>query len=141
MLSVQVLLPDNLYAQRLLALIAREGGHEASRVTAPDLTRDGVIVADRAAIERFPKLLDDVERLVLITANDGRYLASLWERGVRSVVFDSDPPSTALLAILALEMRGGLKVAEHPSCGCGGRLFRLEHSHPPAGPIGANRTH
>ncbi len=141
MLSIQVLLPDNVYAQRLLTLIAREGDHEGIRVAAPDFHKNGVFVADRSAIERFPRLLEDVDRLVLITSNDTRYLASLWERGVRSVVFDSDPPSTALLAILALEMRGGLKGVEPSSCGCGGRLFPLEQSHPPAGPIGANRTH
>ena len=104
MSTVQVLVQRETYAGALSSLLAREGLYEVARVSAPDFSRDGVIVADRQALERYPALLQHSERLVLIAPNDPNLLALLWEYNVRSVVFESDPPSTAVLAILGSDL-------------------------------------
>lgn len=133
---VQVLLPDNRYSQLLKALLASEGGYKIEHLAAPDFTRfDDIIVADRPAVERFPRLLDNPGQLVLITANDPHFLATLWEHGVRSVVFDTDPPSTTLLAILALDLRHPEE--QHTGGGRPSTFLGFAPSHPPAGRIHA----
>ena len=130
--TVQLLLSDTGYAQALEDLLVREG-YAVVHAAAPDFTGgEDIVVADRAAIERFPQFLDNPAQLVLIAANDPHFLATLWEHGVRSVVFDSDPPSTTLLAILALDLRHpeDREPDQSPTFGYG-------HSHPPAGRIHA----
>jgi hypothetical protein len=102
---VQLLVARDAYARDLSALLAREGGFDVIRAKAPDFTRDGQIVADCAALKYYPALLDFPERLVLIAPNDAETLAQLWEHNVRSVVFESDSPATAVLAILSVAMR------------------------------------
>jgi hypothetical protein len=104
MSTVQLLVQKEAYAGALSSLLAREGVYQVARVSAPDFERDGVIVADRQALERYPVLLQHSERLVLIAPNDPNLLALLWEHNVRSVVFESDPPSTAVLAILGANL-------------------------------------
>ena len=104
MSTVQVLVQRETYAGALSSLLAREGVYQVARVSAPDFERDGVIVADRHALDRYPSLLQHPERLVLIAPNDPNLLSLLWEYNVRSVVFESDPPSTAVLAILGADL-------------------------------------
>ncbi len=105
MSSVQMLVQRDAYAGALSSLLEREGAYEVSRVSEPDLERDGVIVADRQALQQFPGLLQESERLVLIAPNDPALLSSLYEHNVRCVVFETDPPSTAVLAILGAGLR------------------------------------
>jgi hypothetical protein len=102
--TVQIVLQNEAYARALGALLAREGVYEISNVAEPDFGRDGVIVADRGALERYPALIQQPARLVLIAPNDPKWMGELWEHEIRSVVFESDPPSTAVLAILGLEL-------------------------------------
>ena len=101
---VQLLVGRDVYARDLSALLAREGGFEVVRAKEPDFSVDGEIVADCEALQRYPALLEYPERLVLITPNDEKTLAILWEHNVRSVIFDTDSPATAVLAIMSLEM-------------------------------------
>ena len=116
MSSVQMLVQRDAYAGVLSSLLEREGAYQVSRVSEPDLDRDGVIVADRQALQQFPELLQEAERLVLIAPNDPALLSSLYEHNVRSVVFETDPPSTAVLAILGAGLGKGAfdPVAEKP---------------------------
>jgi len=104
MSTVQILLQNEAYADSLGALLAREGVYRVSRVPQPDLDGDDVIVADRKALESYPALIQHAQRLVLIAPNDPKLMAELWEHNVRSVVFESDPPSTAVLAILGIDL-------------------------------------
>ena len=117
MLTVQVLVEKDAYAAALSSLLLREGAFEVARVAEPDFRRTGVIVADRKALERYPALLQHPERLVLIAPNDPAVLSALWEHDVRSVVFDTDPPSTAVLAILGAELREGKTAGTGPAKG------------------------
>jgi hypothetical protein len=103
---IQLLLPETDYVNRLQKLLCSEGGCQCRRVAQPDWSTTGPIVADRSAVERFPELLQHPDRLVPVTTKDPAYQAQLWEHGVRSVVFDTDPPSTVMLAILGAELRG-----------------------------------
>ncbi len=120
MSTVQILLQNEAYARALSTLLARESIYEVSRVAEPDFDQDGVIVADRKALERYPALIQQSERLVLIAPNDPKLMAEVWEHNVRSVVFESDPPGTAVLAILGLEL--GKAAAGRPN---GGRLVLI----------------
>jgi hypothetical protein len=115
---VQILLQNDTYARALGTLLAREGVYEVWRVTEPDLDRDGVIVADRKALERYPALIQQPQRLVLIAPNDPELMRELWEHDIRSLVFESDPPSTAVLAILGLELGKARAAGQN-----GGRLI------------------
>jgi hypothetical protein len=105
MACVQILLPENEYASHLQRLLGRESDCECKRVARPEWDVGGPIVADRAAVERFPELLEHPDRLVPVATKDPAYQARLWEHGIRYVVFDTDPPSTAVLAILSAALR------------------------------------
>jgi hypothetical protein len=59
------------------------------------------MVADGATLLRFPSLLLYPDRLVAIARNEPHTLSELLKRNVRAVVFESDPPSTAALAIIS----------------------------------------
>jgi hypothetical protein len=83
-------------------------------VERPDPGAEGVIVLDTDALTRLPRPLTNPERIVLITRNDPQHLAQAWNAGIRSVVFNEDPLSTAVLAIMAAELR--VPKAE-PRCG------------------------
>jgi hypothetical protein len=103
MSMVQLLVHTESYAMDLSALLSREGC-DVVRVSAPDFSREGVIVADRRALERYPTLLDHPEQVVLIAPSDSNFLSVLWQHNMRSVVFETDPPGTVLLAILGNEI-------------------------------------
>jgi hypothetical protein len=100
---VQLLVQSEKFARDLTALLKREGC-DVARPGAPDFAGPGVIVADRRALDRYPDLLDNPERVVLIAPNDPNLLSVLWQHNMRSVVFESDPPSTVILAILGTEI-------------------------------------
>ena len=103
---VQLLVEKENTAAALAALLDREG-FAVSRSAEPQWTEPGTIVADRRALERHPELLDHAARVVLIAPNDPKFLASLWCHNIRTVVFDTDPPDTILLAIIGSEIGGG----------------------------------
>jgi hypothetical protein len=110
---VQLLLHDDAYARDLSGLLVREGCFDVVRAEAPDFRQPGPFVADHLAIARHPALLDFPERLVLITPNDQSLLETLWQHNIRAVVFDTDSPATALLAILGSEIgRGEVRPAQ-----------------------------
>ena len=113
MSMVQLLVQKESYAKDLSALLSREG-RDVLRVAVPDFSRDGVIVADRRALERYPALLDHPEQVILIAPNDSNFLSVLWQHNMRSVVFETDPPGTALLAILSNEI-GHREVSVKPA--------------------------
>jgi len=103
--TVQLTIHDVPYASALRELLERTGGREVRCVSTPDPRQDGVIVVDSAALGCLPLPLSHPERVVLITSNNPKYLAEAWNAGIRSVVFNEDPLSTAVLAIMAAELR------------------------------------
>jgi len=103
--TVQLTIRDARYAAALHELLERNGTVQVRCVEAPDPAEGGVIVVDAESLDRLPSALIDPERVVLITHNDPQHLAQAWNAGIRSVVFSEDPLSTAVLAIMAAELR------------------------------------
>jgi hypothetical protein len=103
--TVQITLSDASYASALCEQLERGGACAVRSVPAPDARLDGVIVVDPDALDLLPCPLPNPERVVLITRNDPQNLSRAWNAGVRSVVFDQDPLSTAVLAIMAADLR------------------------------------
>lgn len=103
--TVQLTIGDAPYASALRDLLERNGTREVRCVEAPDPEREGVMVVDSDALNHLPLPLLNPERVVLITSNDPQHLAQAWNAGIRSVVFNEDPLSTAVLAIMAAELR------------------------------------
>jgi hypothetical protein len=102
---VQLTLTDTPYANALRELLVRGGVREVRSVQVPDPRLEGVIVIDPDALDLLPFPLPNPERIGLITSNDPQHLSSAWNAGVRSVVFSQDPLATAVLAIMAAELR------------------------------------
>ncbi len=102
---VQLTLTDTPYANALREMLERGGVRDVRCVQTPDPRLEGVIVIDPDALEHLPFPLPNAERIVLITRNDPQHLSRAWNAGVRSVVFSQDPLPTAVLAIMAAELR------------------------------------
>ena len=64
-----------------------------------------VLVLDATSMEGLKKPLAHPDRVVLIAHEEPGLLRSAWEAGVNSVVFDRDPLSTVVLAILSACLR------------------------------------
>lgn len=103
--TVQLTIHDARYAASLQEMLERGGSRQVQRVEKPDPRHDGVIVVDPEGLDRMPAPLLNPERVVLITRNDPQHLARAWNAGIRSVVFSEDPLTTAVLAIMAAELR------------------------------------
>ncbi|MGE5567987.1 MAG: hypothetical protein ACM3S5_03025 [Rhodospirillales bacterium] len=137
--TVQLTIADVHYAKALRDLLMRGGNREIRCVEQPDTNQGGVIVVDSEALSRLPLPLVHPERVVLITSNDPKHLTQAWNAGIRSVVFNKDPLSTAVLAIMAAELRvpktetrwaeaQGLAAA--PACGKPAEPMPDGHAHP-----------
>ncbi|MEK7408345.1 MAG: hypothetical protein AAB225_25010 [Acidobacteriota bacterium] len=103
--TVQLAIADASYAAALREMLERGGTREVRRVEVPDPDREGVIVVDPEGLDRLPLSLIKPDRVVLVTRNDPSQLARAWNAGIRSVVFSDDPLNTAVLAIMAAELR------------------------------------
>lgn len=110
--TVQLTIRDARYAVALQELLERSGALRVRRVEAPDPLQGGVIVVDSEGLDCLPSAVIDPDRVVLITRNDPQHLARAWNAGIRSVVFSEDPLSTAVLAILAVELRAAKPEAQ-----------------------------
>jgi len=105
---VQLALGRESYANTLrLALLDEQAfrGWRVNRVEAPDLSQNGVIVVDAEALDRLTCPLPHPERVVLIAHKDEQHLHRAWDAGIVSMVYDHEPVSTAMLAILAARFR------------------------------------
>jgi hypothetical protein len=105
MQTVQLALGNTLYGAVVLDLLAQSENCLARRVDRPDPGQAGVLVLNSDSLEYLPLPLKDPERVVLVTHNDPAHLARAWEAGIRSVVFETDPPRTMVLAILGAMLR------------------------------------
>jgi hypothetical protein len=105
MKTVQLAIGDSEYAQSLRNSLLRDGTHRVYLVDQPDLRIDGVVVIDGSKLDGLSLCKDQPERFVVITRKGTDSLSCLWNAGIRHVVFESDSPSTAHLAIIAAELR------------------------------------
>jgi hypothetical protein len=103
--NVQIAIADYLYADRIRDLLVRDGTHRVYVVDTANPKIDGVIVMDDYRLEEVPSTPPASERYVVIANKASRRISSLFHAGVHHVVFATDSPSTACLAILAAELR------------------------------------
>ncbi len=103
--TIQLAISNASYLTALRELLVRDAAWTVLAVEAPDPRLGGVIVLDAPALDRLPSQVENPERVLLITRNDPRQLARAWEAGIVSVVFENDPFSTAMLAIMAARLR------------------------------------
>jgi len=103
MKTVQVAIQDPEYADSVRNLLIQDGGHLVHLVPKPDVTLDGVIVVDAADLDGLP-LSNEKERLVVMVRKEQEDLSKIWEAGVRHVVFEGDPPQTARVIVLGVEL-------------------------------------
>ena len=105
MQAVQLSIADRRYEASIREALARSCAWHIESAAGPDFAPECVLVLDEAAFARLPLPLSNPERVVLITRKDPEALAEAWEAGIVSVVSDSDPLSTVLLAIMAAALR------------------------------------
>ena len=117
MSTVQLALANQRYAAALADLLQRDGSHEVVLVDRPGLDLGGIIVMDGSEPDNLLLCEAQAERFVLIVRKDAGLLSRIWDAGVRHVVFEEDSPSTALLAIIAAELRSPHTRDEHIPAG------------------------
>ena len=103
MRTVQLAIANRRYADQIQELLVRDGDYSVEVVNTPNPTLDGVIVMDEDLVDNIAAY--DPQRCVIIARKTPQKIASLFEQGVRQVVFDGDSPNTARLAILGAELR------------------------------------
>ena len=104
MQTVQLAIKDPAYRTALEHALFETGTWRVVSLAAPDPDRGGVIVLDAQALDGL-EILQKPERVVLITQKDPQHLARAWDAGIISVVFEDDPVSTAMLAIMSAGLR------------------------------------
>ena len=85
--TVQVAIPDPLYADSLRGLLLQDARHVVHLVETPDLSLDGVIILDAAGLSAIPALLSEQKRLIVMASRDRDDLAGIWDQGVRHLLF------------------------------------------------------
>jgi hypothetical protein len=105
MYSVQLAIGNAPYSGALSDLLAHSESCCVTAVERPDPRQPGVLVVNEDALDSLPLPLERPERVVLITHKEPKRLEHAWEAGIRCVVFDSDPPRTMALAIMAAALR------------------------------------
>jgi len=122
MQTVQLAITDGRYEAAVREALARSCAWHIESVGVRDAAQDAVLVLDEAGLERLALPLANPERVVLITRKDPQKLAEAWEAGIVSVVSDTDPLSTVLLAIMAAALRvakssnlSGISPSHHPT--------------------------
>ena len=105
MSTVQLAIRNQRYAAALAELLQKDGEHHVVFVDRPDLSVDGIMVVDGNRAENLALFEREPGRFVVIARKDAELLAKVWEAGVRHVVFEEDSAATALLSVIAAELR------------------------------------
>ena len=106
---VQLALGDREFSQRLRGALLHEPAFHGWRVDCclecPDVTQPGVVVLDTVTLGRLGHGIPQPERVVLITQRSPQELARAWDAGIVSVIYEDEPLSTAMLAVMAARFR------------------------------------
>jgi hypothetical protein len=105
MYTVQLAVGNAPYGVVLSDLLTHTESCCVQTVDEPDPLQPGVLVVNEKTLDSLSIPINRPERVVLITPNDARRLERAWQAGIRSVVFDSDPPRTMALAVMAAALR------------------------------------
>ena len=107
MMMIKLAIDNVPYRTALREMLAGHVDLEVRCVDQPDMTDSGVVVLDAGHLTRLPLPLQRPERVVLIASKEPAQLTRAWEAGVNSVVYEKDPLSTAVLAIMSARLRCG----------------------------------
>jgi len=105
MYTVQLAVGNAPYGALLSDLLKHTESCSVTAVDKPDPRQPGVMVLNEKTLDSLPSPIERPERIVLITPNEARRLERAWQAGIRCVVFDSDPPRTMALAVMAAALR------------------------------------
>lgn len=105
MYAVHLALGNAPYAPVIAAILANTGACNIEWVDIPDPPKYGVLVVNEKTLDDLWEPIERPERIVLVAPNEARHLERAWNVGIRSVVFDSDPPRIIALAVLAATLR------------------------------------
>jgi len=105
MYNVQLAIGNAPYGPVLSELLTHTESCSVMSVDKPDPRQPGVVVVNEQTLDSLPSPIERPERIVLITPNETRRLERAWQAGIRCVVFDSDPPRTMALAVMAAALR------------------------------------
>lgn len=105
MYTVQLAVGNAPYGATLSDLLTHTESCSVTPVDKPDPNQPGVMVVNEKTVDSLPSPIERPERIVLITPNEARRLERAWQAGIRCVVFDSDPPRTMALAVMAAALR------------------------------------
>lgn len=105
MYTVQLAVGNAPYGAVLSDLLTHAESCRVRPVDTPDPLQPGVLVVNEKTLDSLPMPIDRPERVVLITPNEARRLERAWQAGIRCVVFDSEPPRTMALAVMAAALR------------------------------------
>ena len=103
--AVQLALGNAPYAPVIAAILANTRTCNIEWVDRPDPPKCGVLVVNEKTLDDLWEPIERPERIVLVTPNEARHLERAWNAGIRSLVFDSDPPRIIALAVLAVALR------------------------------------
>jgi hypothetical protein len=104
MKTVQVAIQDPEYADSIRTLLLADGSHRVHLVDKPDLALGGVIMVDADNLDGLALLPNQQERLIVVVRKERDDLSKIWDAGVRHVVFHGDPPLTARVAVIGVEL-------------------------------------
>lgn len=112
MTTIQLALDNSDLAGTLQEMLRRSTDLPVRRVESPGADDDGVVVVDIPHLDRLKTLLTHPERVVLIASNCANNFEDAWQAGVASVVCDTDPINTVVLAILSACLRAEPRPAD-----------------------------
>lgn len=104
MTTVQLAIQDKRLAGALSNALAGEDGLKIIELEQPISALPGPVVVDDTHLSQSREI--DARRLIVIASHkDLAYLSTLWQQGVRSVVFADSPPEIIRLAIISTRFR------------------------------------
>jgi hypothetical protein len=102
--KIQIAINDASYRAALARVLSQNAPCEVVCVDELDQVTGGVLVVDFDHLDQL-RPIRRPERVVLVANKNPDSLTRAWEAGVNSVVYDRDPLSTAVLAILSARLR------------------------------------
>ena len=141
MQTVQLSIADGAYAAAVREALYHSCAWHIQSVEQPDLSCQSVLVVDEAAFGRLPLPISNPERVVLITRKEPQLLAQAWEAGIVSVVSETDPLSTVLLAIMAAALRVAKTNGAATASGISPNTVSISASIAPLNQISGSKSH
>jgi hypothetical protein len=104
MKTVQVAIPDPLYADSVRNVLIQDVRHQVHVVDRPNFDLPGLIIVDAMCVNSLPAVAQEHKRLLVVADKQRDDLTKLWDAGVRHVLFYDDPPQWLNMFVLGIEL-------------------------------------